>query len=124
LTLQELAILDHLERRSGAHPSDLALRLDMPRATVSDLLNRMAEQKLILWSRGSEPDRRSVCLSLTAQGHRALESAPRRAADAIAARLVGVAERDKTQLIASLDILQSAFQSSIGEPIATTSPRQ
>lgn len=124
LTLHELTILDCLQRHGEAHPSDLALRLSMHRATVSIALNQMAEQKLILWSRGNEPDRRSVRLGLTPQGHRALESARRRVVAAIAAHLVGASEHDKTQLIASLDVLQSAFQSSIGEPVAATSPRR
>ncbi len=124
LTLHELAILDYLQRHGTAHPSDLALRLGMPRATVSIALNRMAEQKLILWSRGSESDRRSVRLGLTPQGQRALESVRRRVVAAIAARLVAMCARDKTRLIASLDVLQSVFQSSIGEPVAATSPRR
>jgi DNA-binding MarR family transcriptional regulator len=111
LTLEELAILDHLQRRGEAHPTALALLLDIPKATVSDMLNRMAEQELILWSRGSERDRRSVRLNLTPQGHRTLESARRRTVAAIAARLIGMDARDKTQLIASLDVLQLAFQS-------------
>lgn len=124
LTLHELAILDYLQQHGEAHPSDLALRLSIPRATVSTALEQMAEQKQILWSRANELDRRSVHLSLTPQGRRALESARCRVVAAIAARLVGVSKHDKTRLIASLDALQSAFQSSIGEPVAATSPRR
>ncbi len=48
---------------------------------------------------------------------------PRRVVAAIAVHWVGVSEHDQTHLIASLDMLQSAFQSHIGEPVAATSPR-
>jgi DNA-binding MarR family transcriptional regulator len=111
VTRQELAILAYLQRHGEAHPTDLALRLGMSKASVSTILDQMTEQKSILWSRGTEPDRRSVRLSLTPHGRRAFESAQQRVVAAIAAHLAGLGEHDKTQLIANLDELRSAFQS-------------
>jgi DNA-binding MarR family transcriptional regulator len=71
VTRRELAILAYLKQYGRAHPTDVALCLGMSKAAVSTTIDRMTEQKLIVWSTGRETDRRSVRLILTPQGRRA-----------------------------------------------------
>ena len=68
-----LAVLLAVARRGTASPAELAADLSVSRAAITGLCDGLARQELI--SRGTHPnDRRSLTITLTPAGERALDA--------------------------------------------------
>lgn len=75
LTASQVLILQAIERHQQATPSQLAKEISLSQATVTSIVDRLAERGLITRER-SQQDRRRVYLRLTEQGLTVLEQAP------------------------------------------------
>jgi DNA-binding MarR family transcriptional regulator len=74
-TAAELWALAELYRHPGARVSDLTVLLSLRQSTVSNLVERLAQAKLVS-RRRNDPDRRVVRLYLTRAGERLIGRAP------------------------------------------------
>jgi MarR family transcriptional regulator, organic hydroperoxide resistance regulator len=75
VTAAELWALAELHRHPGARVSDLTVLLSLRQSTVSNLVERLAQAKLVS-RRRNDPDRRVVRLYLTRAGERLIGRAP------------------------------------------------
>ena len=82
----------------------VAESLQLAPATVSRLLDRLEEAKLIVRERKSQ-DRRKVCLTLTALGRRRLKELPPMLQVQFTARLEALSERKQTELLRALETI-------------------
>ena len=75
VTAAELWALAELHRYPGARVSDLTILLSLRQSTVSNLVERLAQAKLVS-RRRNDPDRRVVRLYLTRAGARLIDRTP------------------------------------------------
>lgn len=100
----ELWAMWELRRRPGLRVSDLAQRLSLRQSTVSNLVERLVQAKLVARKR-NDPDGRVVRLYLTRTGDRAVTSAPRPARGLLPDALERLSAGDLRRLHAQLDLL-------------------
>ena len=100
----ELWAMGELHRQPGLRVSELAQRLSLRQSTVSNLVERLVQIKLIARKR-NDPDRRVVRLYLTRAGNRAVTSSPRLARGRLPDALERLSISDLRRLRAQLDIL-------------------
>ena len=100
----ELWAMWELRRGPGLRVSELALRLSLRQSTVSNLVERLVQAKLVA-RRRNDPDGRVVRLYLTRAGDRAVTSAPRMARGLLPDALERLSAGDLRRLHAQLDIL-------------------
>ncbi len=75
LTPSQLVVLKDLAGKNGAKPSELARTTGLKQATISILLDRLQERRLVQRARG-DADRRTVMVQITPEGRQTLADAP------------------------------------------------
>jgi DNA-binding MarR family transcriptional regulator len=80
---------------------DLARRISLSQATITDIVKRLESRGLVLRVRDAQ-DRRRVMVQLTEAGQAAVESAPPLLQDRFVARLTELKDWEQHQLLVSL----------------------
>lgn len=76
LTTSQLLVLQLLEPEREMKIGDIARQVNLNQATVTTIIDRLEERRLVKRTRGKQ-DRRQVFVSLTSQGSEVLEQAPK-----------------------------------------------
>ncbi len=101
LTASQLLVLQLLKSRGETLTGQLAEAVDLKQATVSVLLDRLQEMKLISRRRGDK-DRRRVWVSVTPEGERVVAGAPDLIQDMFQSRFARLPEWEQSFLITAL----------------------
>lgn len=101
LTAPQLATLDAARRMGGPTVGALARAVHLSQPTVSGIVDRLVGRGLVKRER-STADRRTVAVCLTAEGQRALGTAPSLLQDTFRRNLSRLAEWEQTSLLAAL----------------------
>ena len=75
LTPSQVLVLQEVDRGGDVMPSEVALALQLSQASITNIVDRLAELKLVARRKG-ERDKRQVRLTLTDRGRQMLETAP------------------------------------------------
>jgi DNA-binding MarR family transcriptional regulator len=102
LTGPQALILKETVRRPGSTVGQLAKRVSLSQATVTDILNRLEGRRLISRER-SRRDRRRVEVRATADAATLLHQAPPLLQERFASRFAGLADWEQSLLLASLE---------------------
>lgn len=91
------------EIASGGHitPGELAKRISLSQATVTDIVKRLEQRELVTRRRNSE-DRRKVMLELSQDGMELIETAPPLLQEQFTQRFCKLEEWEQTLLLSSL----------------------
>jgi DNA-binding MarR family transcriptional regulator len=111
-TMKELSVpqfrtLMYLRRHPDASLTLVAEHLGLTPPTVSKMIQKLVDQKII--KRNTALDRRQVRLSLSAKGISALSKARERTRKQLAENLKSLSEEELTRLSATLEILDRVF---------------
>jgi DNA-binding MarR family transcriptional regulator len=106
LTGPQLLVLREASRLSGAPISALARAISLSQPTVSGIIDRLEKRGLVRRARGTG-DRRTVFVTVTTEGGRALRSAPSMLQDRFRSELARLEEWEQTQLLATLQRVAS-----------------
>lgn len=106
LTGPQLATLRAAQRLGTASTGALARAVQLSQPTVSGILDRLERQELVHRER-SESDRRSVVITITAKGERALDAAPSLLQDRFVHELQRLADWEQHQLLSVLQRIAS-----------------
>lgn len=101
LTGPQLLVLREASRLSGAPVSSLARAVELSQPTVSGIIDRLEKRGLVRRARGTG-DRRTVLVTVTTEGGRALRDAPSLLQDRFRSELARLEEWEQTQLLATL----------------------
>ncbi len=101
LTLPQLIILRELERAGDVSIGELARKASLSAATVSSIIDRLADKRLVK-RRRPETDRRKVYVYLTESANDALEKAPSLLNEEFENRIEAMNENEKERLYSSL----------------------
>ncbi|REJ70041.1 MAG: MarR family transcriptional regulator [Planctomycetota bacterium] len=101
LTAPQLAALQAIPRLNPATSGSLAKEIHLGQPTVTGILNRLESRGMIERVRSDE-DRRTVRVSLTAEGERVLSDAPSLLQDQFQEELGELQEWERTQILATL----------------------
>lgn len=104
LTGPQLVVLREAAQLRGAFVSALARSVNLSQPTVSGILERLQKRRLVRRDR-SEKDRRSLFVSVTAEGERMLRAAPSLLQDQFLAELAHLEEWERTQMLSTLQRL-------------------
>jgi DNA-binding MarR family transcriptional regulator len=115
LTSAQLFALQQLAAYPGASINDLAARTFTHQSSVSVVVGRLVERRLVAKS-ASETDRRRVTLQLTEAGRRLLKRSPEPAQERLIAGLAALDERSRRSLAASLSVVASTMTDGSGPP--------
>jgi len=109
LSAAQLFVLNTLSTEPASSLADLAARTMTDQSSVSTVVAKLVERKLV--ARTTSPtDRRRSELKLTAAGERIVRTAPRMPQPLIADVIAGMPERQRQDLVRSLE----AFAAAIG----------
>lgn len=75
LTAPQLICLRQLREHGPLSPSRLAKEISLSQATVTGIIDRLEKRALVQRQR-NQPDRRQVCIHLTAEGRELIKDAP------------------------------------------------
>lgn len=104
LSMSQLGALFHIHHEDGCAVSDLSNHLGVTRGAVSQLLERLVQQELIL--RTEDPsDRRMKQLVLTSKGRRTIQEGIHARQGWLADLSSTLSPAEKVQVAAALDIL-------------------
>lgn len=98
-------LLGVIKKNAGIGVSELAVREQMTRASMSSHVKRLEQAGWIERATGESDDRRRVGLSLTARGGKALDAIRRRRNDWLAARLSQLSASERAALASAADPL-------------------
>lgn len=101
LTVPQLMALQTIARLQPVMTSEIAKRIHLGQPTVTGILNRLENRRLIRRTRGDQ-DRRSVNVSLTGEGERILSDAPSPLQNQFQQELSKLKEWERTQILATL----------------------
>ncbi len=111
LTVPQLVCLRMLAQHGPMLPSRLCREIALSQATVTGIIDRLAERKLVA-RRRSTTDKRCVTIRLTPAGQRAAETAPDTVAPELVAGLERLPDAERATLLESLrrvaEVLDSA----------------
>jgi DNA-binding MarR family transcriptional regulator len=106
LSVLEAHLLGAVKKNPGVGVNDLAEREQMTPASMSGHVKRLEQAG---WIRRSDnapgKDRRRICLTITAEGRKALDTIRRRRNDWLAARLACLTEHERAALALAADPL-------------------
>lgn len=97
-------VLHTLHCEPGLSMGELAARTATDQSSVSVVVRKLHEKKLVL-KRAAKDDKRRVEASLTAAGNRLAESAPRPVQEALISRLAALAPADRKRLRQLLELI-------------------
>jgi DNA-binding MarR family transcriptional regulator len=101
LTTPQVLVLKELLRNEELMISDLAKRIRLSQATVTDILNRLERRELVRRTR-STVDKRRVYVAATPQGHALLKDAPPLLQEHFLSKLRSLADWEQNLLLSSL----------------------
>ena len=101
LTSPQLVALQAVDRLEPISVGALAQEIHLGQATVTGILRRLEDRRLVSRSRG-DADRRSVLASLTADGRRIAQTAPSPLQERFHLELSRLEEWEQTQILATL----------------------
>ncbi len=108
LSAAQLFVLDSLREQPASSLADLAERTLTDQSSVSTVVAKLTEKKLVARKTSLE-DRRRTELRLTAAGERVTRLAPRMPQTRIADVVSTMRAEDREQLVRSLDMLVAAI---------------
>jgi DNA-binding MarR family transcriptional regulator len=101
VTLQQVLLLRHLERRGEITPSELAKRMHMSPPAVSQMIDRLFVLKLLTRKEATD-DRRRKKIAMTARGRHVLERVRKARIAEYAAGVSGLSRKTRSELMAVL----------------------
>lgn len=101
LTAPQALILKEIVSSGEIAVGEVAQRVSLSQATVTDILNRLEKRALVTRAR-SETDRRRVLVRPTPEANKTIERAPPLLQEHFEARFAELAEWEQTLLLASL----------------------
>ncbi len=101
ITGPQALILKSLLEQPGTAVGELAQRVNLSQATVTDILDRLEKRALVMRSRSSA-DKRRVLVYPTPAADQLIKKAPSLLQDAFAARFRQLQEWERTQMLATL----------------------
>lgn len=101
LTSPQLVALHAVERLQPVSVGALAHEIHLGQATVTGILRRLEDRGFIARTRGDQ-DRRSVLVTLTAEGRKVLEESPSLLQEQFYNELAKLQEWEQTQILATL----------------------
>lgn len=108
LSAAQLFVLNTLWTEPASSLADLAARTMTDQSSVSTVVARLVERKLVARTT-SEADRRRSELQLTAAGERIVRTSPRMPQTQIADVIAAMPERTRTELVRSLEGFATAI---------------
>ncbi|HOP19907.1 MAG TPA: MarR family transcriptional regulator [Parvularculaceae bacterium] len=109
LTPSQVLALQFLKESGGATPSELASHASLKQATITALLDRLEEKKLIKRQKDAEDGRR-IFVTLTSAGARALEASPDPLQQSFQERFERLENWEQASIIASLERVASLLK--------------
>jgi DNA-binding MarR family transcriptional regulator len=104
LTSPQLLIMLEIDKMSGVNSSQVAKSVNLSAATVTNILDRLENKKLVSRVRDTQ-DKRKVGLYLTDQGKALLLNAPQALQEHFIENFSSLAEWEQSQLLSSLERL-------------------
>lgn len=101
LTVPQLIVIRAIGSRGVLTASELSREVSLSQATVTNILNRLEERKLLTRER-SEEDRRRVKLKLTEAGNAVFREAPQPLQNTFSARFDALPQWEQHQIVAAL----------------------
>lgn len=102
LSSPQLLVLQTAHEQQRPTASQIANAVSLSQATITTILTELEKRGLLLRER-SEEDRRRVHVSLTDEGRRVLEAAPKPLQESFADRFAALPRWEQFQLIAALE---------------------
>lgn len=123
LTGPQLLVLRDVARLTGRPVSTVARTVNLSQPTVSGILDRLERRGLVRRDRG-EADRRTVIVTITAEGGRILRDAPSLLQDHFWRQLAELEGWEQTQILAILQRLASMMDAEAidAAPVLATGP--
>jgi len=123
LTNPQLIVLRELGSAPVQNLSELARRVKLSNATVTGIVDRLERRELVA-RRRSSTDRRHVRITITDEGLRSLETAPRPLQDHFIQQLENLPAFEQAQLLASLERVASMMNAETldAAPLLSTHP--
>lgn len=106
LTAPQLASLQAIDRLQPITVGALAKSIHLSQATLTGILTRLENRKLVTRAR-SDSDRRTVVVELAEEGRAILDSAPSLLQDCFRRELLKLHEWEQTQMLATLQRIAS-----------------
>lgn len=114
LSLSQLRILYFLNHYPESSLSKVAKHLDVTRSTMSEAIERLVQQGLVL--RVNDPqERRGILLSLTSAGGKYQQQVYQALLASIEQRLNSLSDKQNSQIIAGLLLLETIFSETNSE---------
>jgi DNA-binding MarR family transcriptional regulator len=104
LTAPQLLLMRAISREGSIPVGDLARRLHVSQATVTDIVDRLEGRGLVLRARSTQ-DRRRVIVTLTDEGARVLARSPEPMQENFIARFQRLQDWEQLQILSSLSRL-------------------
>lgn len=104
LTSPQLLIMLEIDKASGINSSQVAKNVNLSPATVTNILDRLENKKLILRVRDTQ-DKRKVGLYLTDDGKALLLNAPQALQEHFIEKFSSLAQWEQSQLLSSMERL-------------------
>ncbi len=101
LTSPQLLIMLEIDKLSGVNSSQIAKSVNLSAATVTNILDRLANKALVTRVRDTE-DKRKVGLFLTEQGKALLQKAPEALQEHFIEKFSNLAQWEQSQLLSSM----------------------
>ena len=102
LTAPQLVVLKDVEKHVSSSVSEIARRISLSQATVTNILNRLESSSLLTRVR-SKGDKRRMEVSLTLKGKRLMTKAPQPLQDEFVERFSRLANWEQHSLVAALE---------------------
>lgn len=102
LSSPQLLVLQTAQDEDRPTASAIARSVSLSQATITTILKELERRELVRRERG-ETDRRQVKVSLTEEGKKVLQEAPKPLQDSFAARFAALPRWEQHQLLAVLD---------------------
>lgn len=115
LTGPQLTVLRAIQAHNPITAGLLAEQANMAQATLTGILDRLEESKLLQRTR-DDADRRTVRLHVTDQGQKLLESAPSLLHGLFQERLAALPDWEQTQLLSALQKIASLMEVDVQAP--------
>ena len=109
VTVPQLLVLQALREPRELSAGELARRVHLSQGTITDLLIRLEKRSLIVRLR-DETDRRRIQVRLTPEGEALVDEAPPLLHDRFLVQLEGLADWERTQMLATLERVASMMQ--------------
>ncbi|MFC3121706.1 MarR family winged helix-turn-helix transcriptional regulator [Agaribacter flavus] len=111
ITGPQLMVLQEILQRDGITAREVASRINLSQATVTNILDRL-EIKLFVERKRSDIDKRRVALHLTEDGKTALSNAPQAIEEQFVERFSALKDWEQLQLMAAVEKIADMMDAS------------